>query len=60
MKKLDTTEKEKEENYTSHKKGAQDFLKRLRVITEKEEVPEALPLWKRLSKPLIPMWKGKE
>ena len=36
MKKLDATEKEKEEDYTSRKKDALDFLQRLRAIREKE------------------------
>jgi len=36
MKKLDATEKEKEEDYTSRKKDARDFLKRLRALRERK------------------------
>ena len=36
MKKLDATEKEKEEDYTSRKKDVLDFLKRLREIRVKK------------------------
>jgi hypothetical protein len=36
MTKLEATEKEKEEDYTSRKKDAQDFLKRLRASREKK------------------------
>ncbi len=36
MKKVDATEKEKEEDYMSRKKDALDFLERLRAIREKK------------------------
>jgi hypothetical protein len=36
MKKSDATEKEKEEDYTSSKKDALDFLQRLRAIRGKK------------------------
>ena len=42
MKKLDATEKETEEDYTSRKEDARDFLKRLRAIRGKktEKTPD--------------------